>query len=135
MVFPKSEKFVILYIGDRAMKNLKGVLVKSMVVASIAFSSASAYAACDGSATCTGNLDRVYFSGAGDLFLRMADVDIPAGTTCTRDANYAVVPAAHPQLKTFYAMALTGFSLDNPVSIRVISNDPNCEVSYMYMDK
>jgi hypothetical protein len=96
----------------------------------------SALAACNAAGTqCSGNVSVLFFDPTGNLNIRLDGVDIPAEATCTSSQNYGQVAAANPQLKNFYAMALTAFSLDNPLTMRMVTNSATCEVAYTFMVK
>ena len=84
--------------------------------------------------SCTGFVERIYYNGAGDLFIRLEGVNIPEQTTCTGSQNYGLVTADNPRLNQFYAMVLTAFSLDNELALRMKTNSENCEIAYMFMD-
>jgi len=90
-----------------------------------------AYSACNDT-MCIGKITRVYISG-GTLYIA-TDGDETA-LKCTAPANkYVTIPTSDPMLDEKYATLLTAMSLGNTVGLRIIDNDPNCAVSYLYMD-
>ena len=91
----------------------------------------NAYSACSTTA-CVGKITRVYISGntlyiATDGDETALNCDSPAGV-------YVTIPTSDPMLDEKYATLLTAMSLGNTVGLRIIENDPNCALLYVYMN-
>ncbi len=101
------------------------VVVFCLVAGSVAFATCS-------STTCYGKVTRVYVSG-GTLYIA-TDGD-ETQLNCTSPSGvYVTIPTSDSMFDAKYATLLTAMSLGKKVGLRIVDNDANCKVSYIYMD-
>ncbi len=95
------------------------------------FCAGIAGAACT-STTCTGKVERAYFSGNT---LYVATDGDESALNCTSPAGkYVTIPASDPDFDRKYAMILTAMASNFDIGLRVIDNDPACALQYVFMD-
>ena len=113
------------------MITLKRAILPALFLGSL-FLSTSAFAACS-TIICEGTIERLYTDSAGVLYIA-TDGD-ESQLNCTSPLNvYVTMDPSDPNFDRKYAMMLTSMSMGYPVGLRIIDNDPNCAVSYIYTD-
>jgi len=116
------------------MEKIKSMsLLVSLTVAFCLVAGSAAFADCSSkNNTCYGKVTRVYVSG-GTLYIG-TDGD-EAQLNCTSPAGvYVTIPTSDSMFDAKYATLLTAMSLGKKVGLRIVDNDANCKVSYIYMD-
>lgn len=110
---------------------LRKTFSKVLVVAAVMFPVVS-QAEC-GANSCVGTIERVFLNQGGVLALRLNDLDI-RDTSCTLSSNYARLEPTNANFNRFYAMALTAYAGQTPITVRIIPSSASCEIQYLVME-
>lgn len=88
-------------------------------------------AAC-GQYFCSGQIQTLYVTMAGDIYVRL--VGGFSGVTCTPSGGaYATLQTSSPNLRPMYATLLTAQMTGRPVTLRFVDGSAGCTIQYVTM--
>lgn len=111
---------------------MKRIMFVTVIAVGLLLSfSAASMAACS-TIACSGQVQRLYFSGN---YLYIGTDGDESSLNCTAAAGaYVAIPVSDQFIDEKYALLLTAVSLGKNATIRINENSNPCTVNYVYMD-
>lgn len=113
--------------------NLKVLIAIGLLISSLApitQAQAQSFPQCN-AGSCRGLVGRVLFDSSGQLFIAVTGANIGSLTNCNATNGLARVPSTDPNQRSLYALALTAFSLQQPVQVAIVQGSANCDVAFL----
>jgi hypothetical protein len=112
-------------------------LIATALIPSISYAAAASCSATD----CTDEIDRIYVSQGGAVYVGIEDRSLAAQKLkCTLVSGwYFTLPTNHPNFHQIFSLLMEAKSRPtstgrNRVTIRILDNSPNCQILYAFVN-